>query len=372
MFFVFLTVCYVSAVSRSSALRCYNYDTDGEGVPQSIHAITCHPIISSCAITTTILHGEITRRHYHCSIGVNCHTVAEQRNVSYIHVQNCCHGDLCNDGINTQPVFESGKNYCYSASCSGENCLSKLLTVTDHNKLGTFCSQDGEQCLTQTRKLINTDGTQTIGHGFEMRSYEYWTGCATQEHPCIPSMSHDMTVTCCAEHLCNGENYIGGQNKPQTNQCYDVICAGDGCLLEEIESKRYRLCAQSNFGCEVACADNIYTVGCSSSPCVQGYNRTQDKTVIGCCSGDRCLGYSSGDCRFPKFHHPGPSNGAACLTNSAPLIILSAISSLIMLSYKLSHSMTKPTKWPLLPTKTQISLGIRPVWSVFAVHMKET
>ena len=29
----------------------------------------------------------------------------------------------------------------------------------------------------------------------------------------------------------------------------------------------------------------------------------------------------------------------------------------------LSHSTTKPTKWPVRPAKTQISLGIRPVWS---------
>ena len=28
-----------------------------------------------------------------------------------------------------------------------------------------------------------------------------------------------------------------------------------------------------------------------------------------------------------------------------------------------SHIMTKPTKWHVRPTKTQISLGIRPVWS---------
>ena len=29
----------------------------------------------------------------------------------------------------------------------------------------------------------------------------------------------------------------------------------------------------------------------------------------------------------------------------------------------MSHGMTKPTKWPVRPAKTQISLGIRPVWS---------
>ena len=33
--------------------------------------------------------------------------------------------------------------------------------------------------------------------------------------------------------------------------------------------------------------------------------------------------------------------------------------------------MTKPTKWPVRPTNTQISLGICAVWSVFAVRMKK-
>ena len=34
----------------------------------------------------------------------------------------------------------------------------------------------------------------------------------------------------------------------------------------------------------------------------------------------------------------------------------------------LSRLLTKPTKWYVRPAKTQISLGIRPVWSVFAVR----
>ena len=37
----------------------------------------------------------------------------------------------------------------------------------------------------------------------------------------------------------------------------------------------------------------------------------------------------------------------------------------------MSHLMTKPTKWPVHPAKTQISLGIRPVWSVFALRKKK-
>ena len=36
-----------------------------------------------------------------------------------------------------------------------------------------------------------------------------------------------------------------------------------------------------------------------------------------------------------------------------------------------SRNMSKPTKWHVPPAKTQISLGIRPVWSVFAVRMKK-
>ena len=32
-----------------------------------------------------------------------------------------------------------------------------------------------------------------------------------------------------------------------------------------------------------------------------------------------------------------------------------------------NYSMTKPTKWPVRPAKTQISLGIRPVWSEYSL-----
>ena len=39
--------------------------------------------------------------------------------------------------------------------------------------------------------------------------------------------------------------------------------------------------------------------------------------------------------------------------------------------WNLSPLMTKPTKWHVRPVKTQISLGICPVWSVFAVRMKK-
>ena len=38
-----------------------------------------------------------------------------------------------------------------------------------------------------------------------------------------------------------------------------------------------------------------------------------------------------------------------------------------LLIFNMSRNMTKPTKWHVHPAKTQISLGIRPVWSVFSV-----
>ena len=37
----------------------------------------------------------------------------------------------------------------------------------------------------------------------------------------------------------------------------------------------------------------------------------------------------------------------------------------------LSRLMTKPTQWHVYPANTQISLGIRPIWSVFSVRMKK-
>ena len=37
----------------------------------------------------------------------------------------------------------------------------------------------------------------------------------------------------------------------------------------------------------------------------------------------------------------------------------------------MSHHMTKSTKWPVHPVKTHISLGTRPVWSLFAVRKKK-
>ena len=43
----------------------------------------------------------------------------------------------------------------------------------------------------------------------------------------------------------------------------------------------------------------------------------------------------------------------------------------LTMKYEMSRLMTKPTKWHVHPVKTQISLSIHPVWSVFAVCMKK-
>ena len=63
--------------------------------------------------------------------------------------------------------------------------------------------------------------------------------------------------------------------------------------------------------------------------------------------------------------------------HTVTLLVLSCRGSCLSLCLKLSvvpymsRSMTKPTIWHMHPVSTRISLGIRPVWSVSAVHMKK-
>ena len=52
-------------------------------------------------------------------------------------------------------------------------------------------------------------------------------------------------------------------------------------------------------------------------------------------------------------------------------VVLAAMHEADLTWIYMSHLMKKPTKWHVHTAKTQISLGIRPVWSVFAVHMKK-
>ena len=44
------------------------------------------------------------------------------------------------------------------------------------------------------------------------------------------------------------------------------------------------------------------------------------------------------------------------------------VSHINTLKIQMNHSTTEPTKWPVHPAKTRISLGIHPIWSVFAVR----
>ena len=47
-----------------------------------------------------------------------------------------------------------------------------------------------------------------------------------------------------------------------------------------------------------------------------------------------------------------------------PFVFLTLVSEMYsVIHFDLSHDMTKSTKWYVRPAKTQISLGIRPVWS---------
>ena len=56
-----------------------------------------------------------------------------------------------------------------------------------------------------------------------------------------------------------------------------------------------------------------------------------------------------------------------CMTSNVFYVIILQY----FISY-MSRLVTKPTKRHVRPAKTQISLGIRPVWSVFAVCMKKS
>ena len=56
--------------------------------------------------------------------------------------------------------------------------------------------------------------------------------------------------------------------------------------------------------------------------------------------------------------------GCISLTNLRPVDPSTCTRLFAQVDFKLSQRMTKPTKCHMHPAKTQISLGIRPVWSV--------
>ena len=51
------------------------------------------------------------------------------------------------------------------------------------------------------------------------------------------------------------------------------------------------------------------------------------------------------------------------LPDTILLILMTFFQNDVSVKLNMSHSMTKPTKWHVRPAKTQISLGICPVWS---------
>ena len=52
-----------------------------------------------------------------------------------------------------------------------------------------------------------------------------------------------------------------------------------------------------------------------------------------------------------------------CQINKDSTKVKNRLDSMILFIWHMSRSTTKPTIWPVRPAKTQISLGIHPVWS---------
>ena len=76
--------------------------------------------------------------------------------------------------------------------------------------------------------------------------------------------------------------------------------------------------------------------------------------------------------------HENSRRNLTLFTCNKPLKILSLTSihliheiAVILWQQHLRRIVKKPTKWHVRPAKTQISLGIRRVWSVFAVRLKK-
>lgn len=383
MFIIMITV------TRTGGLRCYHYNSDVGGLPTASNIRTCQPEVTACE-TTLIKSGITTRRRHNCAFGPTCDTVAVQTNSSYLHVQTCCHNDLCNNG--TDPVFNDSKKYCYSATCREENCLPGLLSRIDNERLGAFCDANGSNCQIQKRKVLQSDGT------WETRD---WSGCAAPRQ-CVPNVADlkDETrkITCCNDSFCNGVNeteemfidplkkycykyecfsdspgfchlgvlddavkqgqadvcpmtekgcfyidyytntkaehgfvtgcftegflneisctakiskdtnftsvwqccdsdrcnsMIAEDSSQNTNQCYSLSCAGEGCLKAAIRAGNYLLCNRSEYGCEAGllktAVDSVYTIGCSNTSCTKGHVKPDGRTLIGCCDEDLCM-----------------------------------------------------------------------------------
>ena len=83
--------------------------------------------------------------------------------------------------------------------------------------------------------------------------------------------------------------------------------------------------------------------------------------------GMRSWNLSWRNARRHKFAWRGPFYMCICrsatLINKYSVLFYEHNDPLKKATYKLSRIATKPTKWHVRPAKTQISLGIRPIWS---------
>ena len=288
------------AIPGTYELICYQfYDTSAERTPPLGVPVTCEPDSTACMTKTTISQGRIISRYHYCSFGPICQTMADQDNSSFVNVQNCCYSDFCNNG--TIPPFEEAQKYCYAASCTGENCLSNLLTRIDRDNLGTFCNANGLNCWRQMRTDVSADGTL---------EYKYMTGCDTEDHNCFPyrvtMTDHETDRTCCDGHLCNGVDFkTNDVTVPGQSYCYEYYCISDdhhSCHLRTaIDEGKADVCPMTNEGCYFVSyygnnkATHEFRAGCftegfqNETQCTSKITKQTNYTSVWhCCDIDRC------------------------------------------------------------------------------------
>ena len=113
-----------------------------------------------------------------------------------------------------------------------------------------------------------------------------------------------------------------------------------------------------------------YAPGCCEGACTSSLHCVDRWIVLNCfCyrrSGDLLEAF--GSCLFLLTWK------IACLLKDVASLI-DKVSVCLNITFacktEMRHIVTKPTRWHVGPAKTQISLGIRTVWSIFTVHMKK-